>query len=271
MKLKSKNIQLQYEGYLSTPLLWEKDTVFSMQQFQLSPQQPAVFNEILTKHIRLGKLVERFVITELQQDTRIKILAENPQIQNGKITVGEMDCIFKKDQIPIHMEIVYKFYLYDEINNTSEIARWIGPNRRDSLLRKLDKLKNKQLPLLYNSFTKPLLNSLNLSSEEIQQYVLFKAQLFIPWKKEKINFLQINEACVKGFYINFTRLKAFRECKFFIPSKKNWLIEVQTQTDWVTYKIFKPKINLLIESKTSPMCWIKFPNGQLEKFFIVWW
>lgn len=270
MNLKSKNVQLQYEGYLNTPLLWENDSVFSMQQFQLSPHQPMVFNEILTKHIRLGKLVERFVITELKHDQSIKILKENPQIQNDKITVGEMDCIFKKDGIPIHMEIVYKFYLYDE-TNTSEIERWIGPNRRDSLLMKLEKLKNKQLPLLYNSASKPLLDSLNLISEEIQQYVFFKAQLFVPWEKENVSFIQLNKACVKGFYIKFTKLRAFTECKFFIPSKKNWLIEVQTQTDWMTYKNFIPKINLMIENKTSPMCWIKFPNGQVEKFFVVWW
>ena len=271
MDLDSKNIQLQYEGYLNTPLLWEKNTVFGMQQFQLSTQNSIAFNEVLPKHLRLGKLVERFVMTELHQDRSIKILAENPQIQDEKITIGEMDCIFKKDNIPIHMEIVYKFYLYDETPNTSEIERWIGPNRRDSLLMKLEKLRDKQLPLLKNPLTKSFLDSLNLLSEEIQQFVFFKAQLFLPWEKENISFRDLNKACVKGFYINFEKLDAFKKCKFFIPTKKNWLIEIQTQIDWLTYKNFIPKIKSLIDDQTSPLCWIKFPNGKMEKIFVVWW
>jgi uncharacterized protein len=34
---------------------------------------------------------------------------------------------------------------------------------------------------------------------------------------------------------------------------------------------FTPKIELLIQNKTSPLCWIKQPNGEVSKFFIIWW
>ena len=271
MDLNSKDIQLQYQGYLNTALLWKSDAVFGMHQFQLSTIKYTVFNEVVPKNLRLGKLVERFVSMELRQDKTIKIHSENPQIQNDKITVGEMDCIFEQNSQIIHLEVVYKFYLYEENAETTEIEQWIGPNRKDSLLQKLEKLKTKQLPLLYSPHTKPFLESLNLNIEEIRQYVLFKAQLFLPWGKKQINFSLLNEACVKGFYINFLEMKRFNRCKFFIPTKKNWLMEVQTQTDWLTYKNFLFKIMPLMETKTSPMCWIKFPNGQLEKFFVVWW
>ena len=44
----------------------------------------------------------------------------------------------------IHLEIVYKFYLYDNTIGTSEIDHWIGPNRNDSLREKLEKLKSKR-------------------------------------------------------------------------------------------------------------------------------
>ena len=27
----------------------------------------------------------------------------------------------------------------------------------------------------------------------------------------------------------------------------------------------------IIQNKTSPLCWIKYPNGEVKKFFVVWW
>ena len=47
--------------------------------------------------------------------------------------------------------------------------------------------------------------------------------------------------------------------------------EVQTQTRWLAYNFFLTKVEDLIEQETAPLCWIKYPNGELQKFFIVWW
>ncbi len=63
----------------------------------------------------------------------------------------------------------------------------------------------------------------------------------------------------------------FKNCKFYIPSKVNWLQEVQPYTDWITFHQFSPKIEVLIKEKTSPLCWLKTQNGEVLKFFIVWW
>ena len=106
------------------------------------------------------------------------------------------------------------------------------------MVKKLTKLKNKQLPLLYNSFTNPLLKKINLKSENIAQRVYFKAQLFVPLSLKNNSFDLINNECIQGFYIHFNELKQFSDCKFFIPSKINWLQAVQTQTRWLTYNLF---------------------------------
>ncbi|WP_415859547.1 DUF1853 family protein [Aureibaculum sp. 2210JD6-5] len=111
----------------------------------------------------------------------MKILTENIQVQHDKRTVGELDCILIKDNTPIHLEIIYKFYLYDNSVGSSEIEHWIGPNRNDTLLKKLTKLKEKQLPLLYSEHTKPILDDFNLNPKIINQLVYFKAQLFTPY------------------------------------------------------------------------------------------
>ncbi|EIJ40552.1 protein of unknown function (DUF1853) [Galbibacter orientalis DSM 19592] len=271
MDTKSKNIQLQYQGYLNTPLLWEQTKLYGLKQLYLPMVATAVFNRVTASNLRLGKLVEQFVSTQLSQYEFINVLLENFQVQNGKQTIGEFDCILEYDEKPIHLEIIYKFYLYDENVGTSEIEHWIGPNRNDTLLKKLTKLKEKQLPLLYNIHAKTALEALNLKAETIEQRVLFKAQLFIPYTKRQVEFKTLNEACLSGFYINHTEIDRFKDCKFYIPSKKNWLVEVHSNVAWQTYSQFSIIIRELIAQKMAPLCWIKFPNGTLQKFFIVWW
>jgi len=272
MDINTKNIQLQYEGYFNTPPLWNGNKIYSLKQFDINKISISKFEGVLLKNLRLGKRVEKFVIHELNQHKEIKILAENVQIQNGTTTIGEIDCILTKNEQPIHLEIIYKFYLYDKTVGTTELEHWIGPNRKDSLVAKLTKLKEKQLPLLYNPYTSKLLEKLNLNIKNIQQQVCFKAQLFVPL--ELINnspFKEINNACIKGFYIHFNNLKQFTDCKFYIPSKINWLQEIQAQTKWMPFNNFSKNVEELIKQQIAPLCWLKYPNGEMHKFFVIWW
>lgn len=271
MNLNTKEIQLQYEGFLNTPQLWKNDTVFGLEQFKIETENATQFNGTIVKNQRLGKRVERFLSHQLQQSNSIEILVENIQIQNNKITLGELDCILKQNNKPIHLEIIYKFYLYDASVGETVLEHWIGPNRKDSLVKKLNKLKNKQLPLLYNSFTKPLLKKLDLDINSIQQQVLFKAQLFIPYQTKKNDFKLLNKNCVKGCYIHFNELQQFKTCKFHIPTKVNWLQEIETQIKWLNFDHFSQKLAVFIQQKTAPLCWLKNSNGETEKFFVVWW
>ena len=264
-----KNRQAQYQGYLHTPMLW-KNSVFGIQQFEFSTDIENIFNESIPENLRLGKRVERFVSSELQQNNKITILLENVQVQNEKITIGEIDCILNHNNRPIHLEIIYKFYLFDNRIGNTEIEHWIGPNRNDNLLKKLTKLKEKQLPLLYNALTKPLLDNLSLNANEVEQAVCFKAQLFVPYLKD-VEFKELNKECINGFYVQLSEIKQFADCKFYIPSKINWLLEVQTHVKWLNYELFAEKVTVLANEKTSPLCWIKFPNGSILKFFVVWW
>ncbi|MGJ8731497.1 DUF1853 family protein [Cellulophaga fucicola] len=271
MDTNSKDIDLQIIGYASTPFLWTKQTVLDLKQLEYKEQNNIPFNESVPLNLRLGKRVERYVSAELKNNKTISILAENIQIQNDKLTIGEIDCILKQDNRLYHVEIIFKFYLFDATVGTTELEHWIGPNRNDTLIKKLTKLKEKQLPLLYNIHTKPTLDALNIEANDIEQRVFFKAQLFTPYKRETIVFNTLNEDCVQGFYINVKELGQFNDCKFYIPSKVNWLQNPQAQVNWLQYNNFTSKIHTLVADKKSPLCWIKFPNGKLQKFFVVWW
>jgi hypothetical protein len=271
MDLKSKQLQLQYQGYLNTPLLWKGHAVLGLNQLELPEKSAVVFDKFIPDQLRLGKRVERFVHNLLQQHENIEIVAENEQIQNGKITIGEIDSIVKFDTISIHLEIVFKFYLYDPLEGASEIEHWIGPNRNDNLVKKLHKLRDKQLPLISNEHTKPLLNKLQINLEDILPRVHFKAELFEPYNGESAEFKLLNKDCLKGFYIHFSEIQQFSQSKFYIPSKTDWLQDVHPNVNWLKFENFNEMLMMQINKKRAPLCWIKFPNGILKKFFVVWW
>jgi len=263
--------QLQYQGYLKTPILWEGDLNIGLVQLILNTGNLSCFNEEFSPNLRLGKRVERFVSHELKQDSSILIIAENIQIHNNKITLGELDCLFEQNKNLIHVEVVYKFYLYDISAGSSELEHWIGPNRKDSLSEKITKLKEKQLPIIHHPETQKYLRTLPINRHEIIQKVYFKAQLFVPISMLNSNFFLINNQCVSGFYISIGQLDNFSDCEFIIPSKIDWLVSPYLDVNWLVYKDFKTKITSVLQQKNSPLCWLKNKNGKLQKFFMVWW
>ena len=270
MHQKEKNIQKRYDGFLQTPSLWKNNEVYDLHQFQIEP----VFTKIdvdVDEKLRLGKYVERLVSFEITQNFAYQIIAENIQIQQDKRTLGELDCILLKNSKPIHLEIIYKFYLYDTSVGENEIEHFIGPNRKDSLQEKLHKLLDKQLPLLYSKECTDYLKSINLNIEKMEQKVYFKAQLFIPFSDRNIVLKLLNNNCITGFYCNVKEIQQFTECKFFIPIKIDWIVVPHKNVQWLSYVSFKEKVQEFLLKKTSPICWLKQQNGEIIKFFLVWW
>ena len=262
--------QLQFEGFLATEHLW-LNSLNNLEQFVLPKQNTIVIDFYNDKNLRFGKWVERLVSFQLSQYDEIEILAENIQIQDDKITLGEIDCILSYNNQPIHLEIIFKYYLYDKSVGNTEIERWIGPNRRDSFIQKVDKLSKKQLPLLHHPKTEPYLKELKLSSKTIKQQVYFKAQLFVPLSDFGNEFPVINNSCIQGFYIYFNDLQMFNDCKFYIPNKHDWLIIPHTNVNWLSYNRYVDVLKTYIDQKNAPLCWLKKRNGELFKFFVVWW
>lgn len=260
--------QQRFLGYQNTPTLWNGGFLglkqFCIEKKCIPPTQK------INDTGRLGNYVERLVSYELSQDSTITILKENLQIIDNKTTLGELDCLLYKNGTPIHLEIAYKFYLYDTSVGTDFTDHWIGPNRRDSLMLKLQKMREKQFPLLHKGVCKAILGDLNLNNKEIQQQTLFKAQLFIPYHS-KIALESFNEKALQGYYLNFNQLKLFVNSKFYIPRKLDWLIKPHAHVDWLTFDRAKNNIEEFHQKNSCPLCWVKHPNGEIEKVFVVNW
>ena len=264
-------LQAQFDGFQSTPLLWSNNAVMGLIQFQFGNNSPIESLTTITKTPRLGKLVEQFVNHSMARSKTYNILIQNAQIQRDKITLGELDCIFKSNEDIIHLEIIYKFYLYDNAAGESELDKWIGPNKKDSLNQKLTKLITKQLPRLHLPETKEILTEHNLNVEDIIQRVHFRAQLFIPYTSEEIIFDAINKDCVAGFYVNHKELEQFSKNTFFLPQKLDWLATPSEHNGYIDLTTFKKSIESYVKDERSPLCWMKTPQNKYQKLFVVWW
>ena len=269
MDLNTKDIQLQYDGFLNTPFLWNSDAVFQLQQIELPKKKLPTFNSYIAKNLRLGKRVERFISHELQHNSSIKILAENIQIQNGKTTVGEIDFIIQQNNTPIHLEVMFKFYLYDATVGETELEHWIGPNRKDSLVEKLTKLKEKQFPLLYHNCAKSKFDTIEI--DEVSQALCLLVSLFIPYEY-KASFSPIYQKYIKGFYLNFEKFTSLdnAEKAYYLPSKKEWGMDPSENEIWKDLNGVEKYINTCLKEKQSPLCWQKYKDSYVA-FFIVWW
>lgn len=267
-----KEIDLQYKGFINTPNLWKNNAIKNLQQFIDSKyffelDTPEIFNEI-----RLGKRVEQFLNFQIKNMPNCELLAENIQIKIKKQTIGELDALILKDEKPIHIETVYKFYLYDDsIISDNSLNKWIGPNRNDTFTYKLNKLKEKQLPLLYHRATLKTLESLDINPKTIEQNVCFKAQLFLPYEKQNIDIFPFNQKAVYGFYVSFENLEKLKSFMFYIPKKLDWLVEPQNAVNWLNCDNLLDNLKPFMLEKRTPMVWLKSKQNMLFKCFITWW
>lgn len=261
-----------FNGFQNTALLWNSSPIFGLEQFYLDPTNQTFIQNSEYKKLRLGKWVEKFVGFQLRQKNSINILEENLVITNDKQTIGELDVLLLKDQQPIHLEIIYKFYLYDTLKqHKNPLDYWIGPNRNDSLIYKLQKLKEKQLPLLYHSKTLEALNRHQLHPNDFIQQVCFKAQLFLSYDTQNLDVNPLNSDCILGWHLNFNRLAELGSYQFYIPSKLEWLCIPNNKVNWLSFMDAKPEIETYIFSNRSPLCWLKNDTNELKKCFITWW
>ena len=165
----NNRIKEQLLGFLNTPPLWKDHDLFDLLQFPF-PDPPVT--ELLNSRVEipgletnfvLGKRMEIFFDHLLKNSEKYEVIGKNLQIFQGKLTLGELDFLIKnmENNTFHHIELVYKFYVYDS-SYENELERWIGPNRRDSLLQKIEKLNQRQFPILFKPESKKLLSELNL-------------------------------------------------------------------------------------------------------------
>lgn len=246
--------------------------VTGVQDFDLNDLQintPLEFE--LPENLRLGHVIERVVAGLLQQSGQYTLLNKNIQIKQGHITLGELDFLLreKATQTLIHLELAYKFYLYDPALNKTPLHHWIGPNRNDTLVEKLKKLQTKQFHLLRTAAAQAQLPDLRL--ETAQQQLCFLVHLFVPYslKNNTYGYFQ-NGIC--GYYLRYENFLATisSPAEYYIPHKKEWGIPPSLSVSWEPFSRVQSNLTAAIQDQQSVLIWRK-SGLQLEQLFVVWW
>lgn len=265
------NLKAQFEGFYNTPALFETLNDISQFEFETIDYKKYDYaNFKILQKLPLGKRVEYFFEEYINLSSRYNLIHKNMQVINNKNTLGEIDFILydKKRELYLHSELVYKFYLYDD-SFKEEINKYIGPNRDDTLLKKLEKLSTKQFPLLFRDETK---NYIDIDLKNVYQNSCFKANIFLPYKK-KVSVSLINKSCIKGFHLNineFLNLPEFKEYKYFLPHRYDWILNPSLNTKWKEFDEIKEELQAFLDLKKSPLVWLK-SQDDYKVFFVTWW
>jgi len=246
--------------------------ITGFETFQLSELHlKATLDFELPTKLRLGHLVEKIVAELIKSSTNYTLLYENIQIKDGKKTIGELDFIIQNiaTKQVTHLELAYKFYLYDPTISSESINNWIGPNRNDSLIEKVNKLKSKQFPLLYHECAKSALDSIEI--DKVSQALCMLVSLFIPYEY-KGSLSNSYQKAITGYYLNFETFKNLDHSAktYHIPSKTSWGMNPAENKTWTDFDTITQAISKSIQEKRSLLCWEKYKDD-FTVFFITWW
>ena len=267
-------IKAQCLGFLNTPPIWEKKQ-FGIQQFEFPNLEMHSFHpKPIPGNIRLGHQIEYVFKQLLEYSAFYEVVLYNLQISQEERTIGEIDFILKdkkRDKL-IHVELTYKFYIINPAIS-EPIHRIIGPNQRDKFFTKMEKIKNKQFPLLHSEEGSKALLDNNIDHLKIEHQVCFKAQLFQPYGSSSINIATLNKACLAGYWLRFDELNTpeFSKAQYYMPTKSEWVIDPNELVAWKSHVEIMADVNQRLAKENAPMIWRRNSKTEFEKIFVVWW
>lgn len=276
----------RFKAFYKTASLWSGE-LLGLDQFYLSnfnfdhlKHEESLELPTIPQGTVLGKRAEYFFKFCVEQSNNFELLLSNIQIFKEKITIGELDYIVKhiKTNTTIHIELVFKFYIYrpeEQTGGTSEIHqelyKYQGPNGRDNLVRKLKHLKNHQLPLLYSKETRETLESHQIDIFKIKQQVCYLAHVFIPQQFWSHKFDYINKNSIVGYYFDYSAFaKAETTNLYFLPQKYVWKMTPQELPISYNFHEVLELTHLSLERGFAPLLWMLVKEtNKFERFFVV--
>ncbi len=193
----------------------------------------------------LGIYFETLLAFWLQHLPNIDLLAQNLVVGQPGLQIGEFDLLFRDKAMnqSVHWEAAVKFYLrYGERD-----YQWLGPNPRDSLSRKLNKVFEQQLRLAEHARAKQVLFE-EIGISKIVPRAFIKGYLFYPFDSDWQNPTHIpagvSEKHLKGWWCRHIDVAALLQQR---SSEKRWLVLPRLQ--WLSSVFTSSDKELLIAAE----------------------
>ena len=170
----------------------------------------------------LGIYFESLLAFWLQHLPDIELLAQNLKVGQPGLQLGEFDLLFRDlaQRQLIHWEVTVKFYLrYGKAD-----YQWLGPNPRDSLQRKLNKVFDRQLHLSDHPKAQQVLQR-ELGQHQLTPQAFVKGYLFYPydsdWQRPTQIPAGISTNHLKGWWCRHAEMPALLQT---CSAENRWLL-----------------------------------------------
>lgn len=182
-------------------------------------------DEATPQNKRLGKYVEQLLGDYLQQHQEVSNFHKNLILADEGRTLGELDFVFDHKGQRYHWELAFKFYL---LHQHQGMKAFFGPQGRDRLDLKINKLRQHQLPLIAH----PHFDHLRKDHPTIQSELYVKGWLFyhLNHKLEVPDLPKLNPEHAKGWWLFEHELHSeyFESGTCFqIVEKDRWLTGIE--------------------------------------------
>lgn len=167
-------------------------------------------------NLPLGKYAEELITLFIEFHADYKLLARNIQLIANKKTLGEIDFLFHdlNNNQHIHLEFALKFYLKTKFNG--EMV-FLGPNVKDRLTKKKEKLVHSQTQLLKKHA--------DLLPKEFA-HILFTPKIWMKGVKFFPFALNRNYTHTKAWWLNLEAIELLNQDRIsfeYVTEKKDWI------------------------------------------------
>lgn len=179
---------------------------------------------------RLGYYFESLVFASLCAHPEFKIIAQNKQLISDNITIGEYDALIEdQDKRISHLEVAVKFYL--QVGSGNNLHDWFGPDLKDRLDLKYQKLTQHQLQLTEQALKVD--KQLDLVKPD-KVALLCKGRLFYQYQNyvnKRFNYPdQVDKSHAYGFWISkqefINQLQSDISLDWYVLPKSYWLADI---------------------------------------------
>lgn len=177
----------------------------------------------------LGIYFETLVEFWLRHWRQVEFIASRLQVRDGNHSIGEFDFLFRDrfSGTTYHWETAVKYFLC--YRRGEGPLQWLGPNPRDTLPKKLNKVFSHQLRISSYPEAGPLMQQLQLTELQPQAYI--KGWLFYPvesdWQQHREIPPDVSPRHLKGWWCHHAQSGAIpgsgKECRWILLQRLRWL------------------------------------------------
>lgn len=239
-----------------------------LERLSHDPESLILFMAQAKSHF-LGTYFEQLFSFAVHHFTDVEVLAEHAQIHVSGKTYGEVDLLVKDSRGRVlQFEIALKFYLQRE-----DLAPnvWIGPNKNDSLLKKLTHARDHQLQILNIAEGKIWLESLDCKGNVVPNLMIYGRHFYDLNLQENIIFEYLK--CGAG-WVRLTQLLKLEHClsNLYEAKKPYWISPnlENIEEKQITKKLEKSLL-LRFEHDPRPVlfsCKRKMDNMKVDLFWL---